>query len=185
MPAATLQPAASAPTLPLETIEPRIYLIRGQKVMLDTDLALLYQVPTFRLNEAVKRNNKRFPEDFMFQLTAGEWDSLTSQKAISKPGRGGRRTLPYAFTEHGVAMLSSVLNNERAIAMNILIVRAFIKLREVLASHKDLAARIENLESHQRRHASVINILADEIEQLKTVPAPSKRPIGFPSARVR
>jgi len=142
-------------------------------------------VPTFRLNEAVKRNNKRFPEDFMFQLTAGEWDSLTSQKAISKPGRGGRRTLPYAFTEHGVAMLSSVLNNERAIAMNILIVRAFIKLREVLASQKDLAARIENLESHQRRHASVINILADEIEQLKTVPAPSKRPIGFPSARVR
>ncbi|MEP7362739.1 MAG: ORF6N domain-containing protein [Acidobacteriota bacterium] len=139
-------------------------------------------MPTFRLNEAVKRNNKRFPEDFMFQLNPSERDSLISQFAMSNPGRGGRRTLPYAFTEHGVAMLSSVLNNERAIAMNILIVRAFIKLRGVLASQKDLAVRIDNIETHQRRHASVINILADEIEQLKT-PPPHKRPLGFPAAR--
>jgi hypothetical protein len=116
-------------------IERRIYLIRGQKVMLDSDLAELYLVPTFRLNEAVKRNRARFPEDFMFQLTKEEATSLTSQIAMSKSeGRGGRRTLPYAFTEHGVAMLSSVLNSDRAVQMNILIIRAFVRLREVRAS---------------------------------------------------
>lgn len=153
--------------------------------MLDTALDLVYQVPTSRLNEAVKRNRKRFPGDFMFQLTASERASLTSQNAISKPTRGGRRTLPYAFTGHGVAMLSSVLHNERAIAMNILIVRALIKLREVLATQKDLAVRVDKLESHQRRHASVINLLADEIEQIKCVPTPRTRPIGFPAAQAR
>lgn len=145
-------------------VERRIFLIRGSKVMLDSDLAALYQVPTFRLNEAVKRNNDRFPEDFMFQLTREE----------------GRRTLPYAFTEHGVAMLSSVLNSERAVQMNILIIRAFVKLRELLASHKELAARIEKIEATQGRHGSVINILAEEIKQLKRLgPPPPKRRIGF------
>ena len=182
-------PAASVPAIPLESIERRIHLIRSQTVMLDSDLAALYQVPTSRLNEAVKRNRARFPEDFMFQMTAGEYDCLLSQNAIANPGRGGRRTLPYAFTEHGVAMLSSVLHNERAIAVNILIVRAFIQLRELLATHKDLAARIDSLESHQRRHASVINLLAGEIEQLKTTPSlpppPPKHPIGFPRAQRR
>ena len=129
-------------------IERRIYLIRGQKVMLDTDLAMLYHVPTFRLNEAVKRNRQRFPKDFMFQLSKTEAESLTSHFAMSKSGRGGRRTVPYAFTELGVAMLSSVLNSERAVQMNILIMRAFVKLRDMLASHKDLATRMEKLEAN-------------------------------------
>lgn len=182
-------PAASTPAIPLESLTRRIYLIRGQKVMLDSGLAAIYQVPTSRLNEAVKRNRTRFPDDFMFQLTAEEYACLISQFAISNPGRGGRRKLPYAFTEHGVAMLSSVMHNERAIAFNILILRAFIQLRELLATHKVLAARLDSLESHQRRHASVINLLATEIEQLKTTPSlprpPPKRPIGFPRAQRR
>lgn len=128
--------------VPAELIERKIYLIRGHKVMLDSDLADLYEVLTKNLNLAVRRNRERFPEDFMFQLTKEEAESLRLQFATSKTGRGGRRTLPYAFTEHGVAMLSSVLKSQRAVQMNILVVRAFIKLREVLASHKDLARKI-------------------------------------------
>ena len=138
--------------VPVELIERRIYLIRSQKVMADADLAELYQVPTFRLNEAVKRNRNRFPEDFMFQLTEEEAQSLTSQIAMSKPGgRGGRRTLPYAFSELGVAMLSSVLNSERAVQMNIVIMRAFVRMRELLGSHKALAEKIEKLERTQKQ----------------------------------
>ena len=166
--------------VPVELIERRIYLVRGQKVMLDADLAELYQVPTFRLNEAVKRKADRFPEDFMFQLTAVEAESLTSQIAMSKTGRGGRRTMPYAFTEHGVTMLSSVLNSDRAVQMNILIVRAFIQMRDLLATHKDLAARMEKLEATQKHHGSAIAIVVDEIKKLKTPPAkPPTRRIGF------
>lgn len=127
-------------------VESLIRVIRGQKVLLDTDLAALYEVPTFRLNEAVKRNRERFPDDFMFQLTAEESRSLTSQIAMSKTGRGGRRTLPYAFSEHGVAMLSSVLNSERAIQVNIFVVRAFIRIRELANQNAELAARVERLE---------------------------------------
>src|SRR5258708_24226461 len=111
--------------VPDEVVMSKILLIRGKKVMIDRDLAELYGVPTFRLNEQVKRNRKRFPEDFMFQLTGAEATALTSQVAMSNTGRGGRRTLPYAFTEQGVAMLSSVLNSERAIEVNIAIMRAF------------------------------------------------------------
>lgn len=122
--------------VPLERIERRIYLIRDRKVMLDSNLAELYKVPTSRLNEAVKRNLSRFPGDFMFQLTVAEAESLISQIAMSKNGRGGRRTRPYAFTEHGVAMLSSVLSSDRAVQMNILIIRAFVKMRELLASQE-------------------------------------------------
>jgi hypothetical protein len=144
----------------------RIYIFRGQKVMLDSDLAELYRVPTFRLNEAVKRNLQRFPEDFMFQLTKEEVDSLTSQIAMSK-GRGGRRTLPYAFTEHGVAMLSSVLNSERAVQMNILIVRSFVKLREVSATHRDLARKMELVERNQQDHAAVLSIVVQDIQHLE------------------
>ena len=159
---------------------PKIYLIRGQKVMLDHDLARLYGVVAKRLNEQVKRNIARFPHDFMFQLTKEEADSLRSQFATSKTGRGGRRYSPYAFTEHGVSMLSAVLNSDRAVQMSILIVRAFVKLREILATHKDLAARMEKLEEAQKRHASVINILAGEIAGLKRLPAESKNQrIGF------
>ena len=166
--------------VPIERIENQIYLIRGEKVMLDADLAQLYQVETRVLTQAVKRNANRFPEDFMFQLTTEETESLRSQIVISNIGRGGRRYLPYAFTEFGVAMLSTVLNSQRAIQMSILIMRAFVKLRELIASHKDLADRIEKLESNQTQHASVINILAEEIDNLKlSPPEPPRRRIGF------
>ena len=123
--------------VPTELVERRILLLRGHKVMLDRHLAEMYEVPTFRLNEAVKRNRRRFPEDFMFPLTKTEAASLTSQLAMSKPTRGGRRTLPYVFTEQGVAMLSTVLKSERAIAVNIAIMRAFVRLRQILATHKE------------------------------------------------
>jgi phage regulator Rha-like protein len=166
--------------IPVERIAQQIYLIRGQKVMLDSDLAALYQVLTKNLNKAVGRNRTRFPEDFMFQLTAEEAESLRFQFGTSKEGRGGRRYLPYAFTEHGVAMLASVLTSERAAQMNILIVRAFVKLREILATNKDLADRLEKVERTQEQHASVITILAEEIDNLKELPPePPRRRIGF------
>jgi hypothetical protein len=166
--AANRRASVAAGRLPaaVELIGPRIYVIRGQKIMLDSDLAELYRVPTFRLNEAVKRNLRRFPDDFMFQLAKEEAGCLTSQIAMSK-GRGGRRTLPYAFTEHGVAMLSSVLNSERAVQMNILIVRAFVKLREMLASHRDLARKIERLEHSQKDQSEVLSIVVKDIQSLE------------------
>src|SRR4030065_1303489 len=129
--------------IPVERIERAILLIRGHKVMLGYDLAELYGVTTKRLNEQVRRNLSRFPEDFMFQLAESETHLLRSQFATSKKGRGGRRYPPYAFTEHGVAMLSSVLNSERAIKVNIEIMRTFGRLREMVASHKDLARKLE------------------------------------------
>ena len=171
--------------VPVEVIERRIYLVRLQKVMLDADLARLYEVPTKVFNQAVKRNLERFPEDFMFQLTSSEAASLRSQFVTSKIGRGGSRYLPFVFTEHGVAMLSSVLKSKRAVQMNILIVRAFVKLREMFSTHKAWAARLEKLESNQRRHASVITILAEEIEDLKRPPAPPTRRIGFNPDRIK
>src|SRR5882724_11512935 len=123
--------------VPIQLIERRIYLIRGQKVMLDSDLAELYQVETRALNQAVRRNLDRFPEDFMFQLSEQELENWRSQIVMSNPtSRMGLRRPPYAFTEHGVAMLSSVLNSVRAVQMNILIIRAFVQLRELLATHK-------------------------------------------------
>jgi hypothetical protein len=131
--------------IPLERIERSILLIRGQKVMLSTDLAELYQVEPRVLVQAVKRNIARFPEDFMFQLTEEEFYNLKSQFVISSWG-GLRRAKPYAFTEQGVAMLSSVLNSERAIKVNIEIMRAFVRLRRLLASHADLARKLEALE---------------------------------------
>ncbi len=134
--------------------------------MLDSDLAEIYQAPTKRLNEAVKRNIARFPEDFMFQLTSEEAESLRSQIATSNEGRGGRRSLPYAFTEHGVAMLSSVLNSDRAVQMNISIIRAFIKLREVLAANKALAQKIEQLSATGKDHAALFDIVIADIQKL-------------------
>lgn len=132
--------------VPIEMIERKIYLIRGQKEMLDSDLAELYGVPTKVLIQAVKRNIKRFPPDFMFQLKNQEVASLRSQIVTSSLEHGGRRYLPYVFTEQGVAMLSSVLNSERAVQVNILIIRAFVKLREMIASNKELAKRLDELE---------------------------------------
>jgi hypothetical protein len=166
-------------------IESRIFLIRGQKVMLDADLAVLYGVETFNLNKAVKRNVDRFPEDFMFQLTKGELgekgfeeaDSLRFQIGMSKTsGRGGRRYLPHAFTEQGVAMLSSVLNSKRAVQVNIAIMRAFVKLREMIASHKDLARRLDDLEM---KYDQQFRIVFDAIRELMTPPAKPRRKIGY------
>ena len=171
---------------PLAPVDSHIRTIRGQRIILDSDLAALYHVQTSRLNQAVKRNASRFPEDFMFQLTEKEAEYLISQIVISKNGRGGRRKLPYAFTEHGIAMLSSVLNSERAVQVNIMIVRAFIRLREIVAQNKDIAARVEKLETKQDRTASVIEVLvedidrlADEVKRIKRVPPVTKRKIGF------
>ena len=160
----------------------QIYVIRGQKVMLDADLAAVYDIPTKHINQAVQRNMERFPSDFMFQLTENEEEILRSQIVTSNTPskRGGRKYAPYVFTEHGVAMLSSVLRSDRAVQMNILIIRAFVKLRDLLASNKDLAARMEKLEARQTRHSSIIEILAEEIHALKAPPPlPKKRRIGY------
>lgn len=166
--------------IPAERIESAIYVIRDHKVMLDTDLARLYEVETFNLNKAVKRNRERFPEDFMFQLTKEEAAGLTFQSGMSKTGSGGRRTLPYAFTEQGVAMLSSVLRSKRAVLVNVEIMRAFVKLRRLLDTHKDLARKLEEME--KKYDAQFSNVFA-AIRQLMSAPAnlpPTPRPkIGF------
>jgi hypothetical protein len=164
--------------VPLEVIERRICLIRERKVMLDSDLAELYEVETFNLNKAVKRNLDRFPQDFMFQLTKEEADALRFQVGISKPsGRGGRRYLPYAFTEQGVAMLSSVLNSGRAVQVNIAIMRTFARLRYILATHKDLAAKLEAME---KKYDQQFKVVFDVLRQL-TEPSPvqEKGTMGF------
>ncbi len=179
MPKKTPTSIAERLPVPIQLIERRICLIRGQKVMFDTDLAKLYKVATKVLNQAVKRNHARFPDDFMFQLTLEEAESLRSQFVTSNPGRGGRRYQPLAFTEHGVAMLAAVLRSQRAAQMSILIIRAFVKMRELLASHKDLAARVEKLEAAQKKHGSIIGILAEEIDEMKRLPEPPQRRIGF------
>lgn len=147
--------------------------------MIDTDLAQLYGVPTYRLNEAVKRNRKRFPADFMFQLNKKETDSLTSQFAISKKGRGGRRTLPYAFTEQGVAMLSSVLNSERAIQVNIVIMRAFVKLRQMLESNEELNRKFTAVIRKLATHDKYFTVVFDALKKLTAEPVPTRRQIGF------
>ena len=168
---------SGALTIPPQLIERRIYLIRGEKVMLDEDLARMYRVPTKRLNEQVTRNIKRFPEDFMFQLSGGEAAVLRSQIETSK-GRGGRRYLPRAFTEQGVAMLSSVLRSERAVQVNIAIVRAFVRLRQLLATHKNLARKIETLERKDAEHDAKFRVVFDAIRELMKPPPPAPR-IGF------
>jgi len=159
-----------------EHIEQSVLLIRHQKVMLDSDLAELYGVSTKRLNEQVKRNRARFPGDFMFQLTVSETEILRSQIATSKKGGGGRRYLPYAFTEQGVAMLSSVLNSERAIQVNIEIMRAFVRLRRILASHAALARKLDALE---KKYDAQFKGVFDAIRELMKPPESKKRPIGF------
>ncbi|MBC7459873.1 MAG: ORF6N domain-containing protein [Thermoleophilia bacterium] len=192
---------------PLEAIQHRIRVIRDHRVMLDVDLATLYDVPTGRLVEAVKRNIERFPDDFMFQLDANEFAILKSQSAISSDespadqpnlqsqsapssGWGGRRTPPYAFSEQGVAMLSSVLRSERAVAVNIAIMRAFVQLRRVLDSHTELAHRLGELE-HRMAHDQTRRDIRDEnldyqiaqiveaIRQLMAPPPIKRRPVGF------
>jgi hypothetical protein len=167
---------------PSEKIEKAIYLIRGEKVMLDHDLALLYGVETKVLNRAVKRNLQRFPLDFMFQLTPEEADVLRCQIGTSKTGRGGRRYLPYVFTEQGVAMLSTVLNSERAILVNIEIMRAFVKLRQILASNGELSLRLDELES---KYDKQFRVVFDAIRQLMATPIRDRKEIGFRSRSVK
>ena len=168
--------------VPAPMIERRIYFIRGQKVMLSTDLAELYEVEPRALVQAVKRNRDRFPEDFMFQLTDDEYANLKSQTVISSWG-GARRANPYAFTEQGVAMLSSVLHSDRAVQVNIAIMRAFVRLREALAADKDLALEIEKLKRGQQKHGRQIKEVFSIIEKLiepPEEPDPPKRRYGFP-----
>jgi phage regulator Rha-like protein len=161
-----------------DTIEQKIFLIRNHRVMLDKDLATLYGVPTKRLNEQVIRNVKRFPKDFMFKLTKKEAASLRSQNATLKRGKHSKY-LPYAFTEQGVAMLSSVLNSERAIDVNIAIIRVFVKLRHILSTHKELSHKLDELERKIERHDSEIQSIFEAIHQLMTVPEEPKGKIGF------
>jgi hypothetical protein len=161
-------------------IERSILLVRGHKVLLDADLADLYNVSVKRLNEQVRRNSKRFPADFAFQLTQLEYDSLRSQFATFKHGRGQhRKYLPVAFTEQGVAMLSSVLNSDRAVDVNIEIMRAFVRLRNFLATHRELADKLTELEQKLGAHDRQIEVIFEAIRQLMAPPKTRRRPIGF------
>ncbi len=162
---------------PYEGIEHRIFLIRGQKVILDKDLAELYCIETGYLNRQVRHNIDRFPEDFMFQLSKEEFENLKCKLCISS--WGGRRFPPLAFTEHGVAMLSSVLNSPRAIQMNIFIMRAFIKLRQLLANNQELAKKIELLEKRVFKHDANIRDLVRDIRRLTMTKSSSKLSVGF------
>jgi phage regulator Rha-like protein len=172
----------------LSQIQNMIYEIRGQKVMLDSDLAALYEVETFNLNKAVKRNIERFPDDFMFQLTKAEWENLTFQNGISNKQHGGRRFMPYAFTEQGVAMLASVLNSPKAVTVNINIMRAFVKLRHyVLSQSKDepiaelrklLMVYIENTDYKLSKHDKTIEQIIIALNNLIEKP-PKTKTIGF------
>ncbi|MEK9180457.1 MAG: ORF6N domain-containing protein [Patescibacteria group bacterium] len=162
--------------VPSERVVSKIFLIRGRKVMVDRDLAELYGVETKVLNQSVARNSRRFPGDFMFRLTKKEMETLRSQFVTSNNGRGGRRYLPYAFTEQGVAMLSSVLNSERAIQVNIQIIRTFTKLREMLLAHKDLQRKVEAME---KKYDQRFRAVFDAIKQLLVEKEKPKRPMGF------
>lgn len=173
---------SNLPAIPEEILISKIYLIRNEKVMLDSDLAELYGVETKRLNEQIKRNIERFPDDFMFQLTQEEFDNLKSQIATSR--WGGRRTLPYAFTEHGVLMLSSVLSSELAIKVNIQIVRVYTRIRNLLADNKNLLSKFEKIEQHIADHDEKILLLLEYVKQIENArqeePNQQKRnKIGF------
>ena len=167
--------------VPIERIGSRILLVRGHKVLLDADLAALYGVSTKRFNEQVRRNAARFPEDFMFRLSTEEWDSLRSQFATLKTGRGQhRKYLPLAFTEHGAIMAATILNSARATEVSVYVVRAFVRLRELLASNKELARRLDQLEKKLGSHDQAIAGLVNTIRSLMAAPGPpGRRPIGF------
>jgi ORF6N domain len=169
--------------LQVDQLTRAITIVRGHNVLLDTQLAALYGVETRVLIQAVKRNQERFPEDFMLQLTPEEWVRLRSQMVISTPQRGGRRYLPYAFTEQGIAMLSSVLNSPQAIAVNIQIMRAFVRMRELLNSNRELSRQFAQLEArlHKRLgdHDEAIAAILSAIRQLMETPVPKRRGIGF------
>ena len=167
--------------VPVERIERVILVLRGHKVLLDADLAALYGIKTRRLNEQVRRNIDRFPADFMFQLTPQEFVNLKSQFATSNSGWGGKRKLPFAFTEHGALMAASVLNSPRAVEMSIFVIRAFVKLRNMLATHRQLATKFGELERKLATHDQQIVVLFDAIRSLMAPPPKPKRRIGFSS----
>ena len=191
-------PQKSESPVSVGQIDAMIHTIRGVRVMLDRDLAKIYGVPTFRFNEAIKRNRHRFPTDFMFQLTRAEFDSLTSQIAMSKPenssqnamsktGRGGRRTLPYAFTEHGALQAANVLRSPRAVQMSVFVIRAFVKMREALRGTPELARKLAALEKKltarlDMHEAAIVQVLREVMQILNPPsppPAPPKPHIGF------
>lgn len=164
---------------PVFSVESRILFLRHQRIILDTDLAELYGVSAKRLNEQVKRNQQRFPADFMFQLSVQEHKVLRSQFATSKKGSGGRRYLPYAFTEHGAIMAATVLNSARAVHMSLFVVRAFVRLREMLATNRLLAAKLDELERRLNTHDSVIVEVIETLRELMAPPRTRRRSIGF------
>lgn len=162
-----------------QPIEQAIMLLRGQKIILDTDLAALYGVKAKRLNEQVKRNRDRFPGDFLFQLSEDEHQVLRMQEVTAGLGHGGRRSAPFAFTEHGAIMAATVLNSPRAVEMSVFVVRAFVRLREVLATHRELAAKLAQLEHKLDGHDQAISDILSAIKQLMRPVAPVRRRIGF------
>ena len=168
------------------SVESRILLLRRQKVILDSDLAELYRVPVKRLNEQVKRNRDRFPHDFMFQLNAVEYRALRSQISTSSARHGGRRYFPYAFTEHGAIMAATVLNSKRAIEMSVFVVRAFVRLRAMLAANRQLAVKIAELEGRLRGHDATLQDLIEAIRSLMIPAKTPRRKIGFepPAAKL-
>lgn len=167
------------PIIPDEIVMDKIYLIRGQKVMIDRDLAELYGVETKRLKEAVRRNINRFPEDFMFEMDEGELENWRSQIGISKSDRQGLRYTPFCFTEQGVTMLSCILNSERAIAVNIQIIRIFTRMREMLATHKDILLQLDRLERKMTQHDEDIQLIFQYLKQLLNPSQEPRKMIGF------
>jgi hypothetical protein len=161
------------------SVQSRILFLRNQRIILDTDLAGLYGAPVKVLNQQVKRNRERFPPDFVFQLNAKEHEVLRSQIVTSKEGRGGRRYLPHAFTEHGAIMAATVLNSKRAVQMSVFVVRAFVRLREMLATNQELATKISELERRLGKHDSAIQGLIEAIRQLMIPEETSRSRIGF------
>ncbi len=176
MTAKLLRGTAKAALSP-QALAGRIFIIRGQRVMLDANLAELYEVETRVLNQAVKRNVRRFPLDFMFQLSSDEFADLKSQNVMSS--WGGRRTLPYAFTEHGAIMAASVLNSDRAVEMSVYVVRAFVQLRELMVNHKALAQKLAELERRVSDHDHSLSDVIDALRELMVTPKARNRPIGF------
>ena len=160
-------------------IEGMIFLLRGERIILDNDLAAIYGVTTARLNQQVKRNIERFPSDFVFQLSKKELDSLMLQIATSNPSRGGRRKLPFAFTEHGAIMAANILNSNKAVQMSVLVVRAFVQIRKNIVVYSELAKRLHELERKVINHDSDIQEIVEAIRQLMAPPEKSKQPYGF------
>jgi hypothetical protein len=165
--------------IPDELVMNKIFIMRDQKVMLDQDLAELYGIETKRLKEAVRRNINRFPEDFMFELSHAELESLRTQFATTKNSRGGTRYPPMAFTEQGVAMLSSILNSETAIRVNIRIIRVFTKMRELVLMHKDILLQLEKIENKLANHDGDITLIFGYLKKLLNPPQQPRRKIGF------